>query len=138
MFKYLRNINGSAPNTEIVTFNYYQPEEDDSVFLPGSIVTISAGGIDTIFSHEYPAYLVISVCEKEKTANCIKIIPGMVFEADIASSVSIDSIYVGSCCGIYTDDLARGTHLGASGEENFFQVIDNSNKNKKKATVVVM
>ena len=138
MFKYLRNLNGSNPPTEAITFSVYQPEDDENIIRPGMIVSVIAGEIDTIFIYTAPLYLVVSTSDNGRKANCVKLHTGMVFEADIADSVSESNIYLGSCYGIHTDDLARGTHLGPSGEENVFQVIDKTNVNKKKATVVVM
>ncbi len=138
MFKYLRNINGSTPPTETVTFEVYQLPNEHLDIQPGMIVSITGGIIETIFNYKDPLYLTISSSEDSYEANCIKILPGMVFEADIHSSVSTSDIYTGSYCGIYIDNYGKGTHLKTSDEENVFQVIDASNKSKKKATVVVM
>lgn len=140
MFKYLRNLNHSAPPSELECYPYYCEEgsEDSDVVVPGMIVTLTSGEITTIFSANETKFFVVSVDKKNLTASCVRLFPGMVFEADIEPSVSADDFTNGHCYGIYTDDTAKGTHLSSSTEEPVFQLISISNDKVGKAIAVII
>ena len=139
MFKYLRNINNSNHPSELVTFPFEHNSEGTLDIKPGMIFTLSAGNITMVFVTDSPKFLVVKVSKEDSTATCIRLCPGMVLEADIDTSLALDRVFDGLYSGISIPENSGGTHInGWSDEENIFQVIDSSNKNKRKATVLVI
>ena len=134
MLKYLRNLN-SDKIPEIM----YMPIADGSEAFKGTVVTVDEYGYLINQLSDYKAhYLVVEdkIADDGKVfVKCIRLAPGMVFEADILNDEH-QFMGFGSCVSIATD--SNGAYgLATLSEGSRLEVIDTNDYQKTNKLIVV-
>ena len=140
MFKYLRTLNNSSHPTEVVTYIGYEGDANNNTINAGTIVSIVFDEVSTDYTQSLPMYLALTSKPKHiaKEIKLIRILSGMVLEADIEPDTDISNYPLGSICDALPDNTGKGTYVTNQGIGKF-EVIDNSEVEKKgKVTVVVI
>ncbi len=140
MFKYLRTLNTEFHPT-VVEF-FVSPTEE---YLPDSIekgilCSVNNSYLSCFYSTEKSMYLSISTKEENETqkVKCMRLSPGMVLEADVTEDADKSKLGIGSlaCCGYDGDTKVVGVSTGDG--KKIFEVIDDSNIQNNKVTVVII
>ena len=139
MFKYLRTLNTEFHPT---TVEFVVSQKHDGLcdyVNAGMIVNIENGKIANFFTPDKPMYLALTAKyeDEEKAVKCIRLSSGMVLEADIDISANMGKILNGAlvCVAEHVDSKAEKI---ADGGTPSFEVLDSTNKERNKATVVVL
>ena len=113
MFKYLRTMNSSDNAPEIIKMR----ADDYSSYYEGEVCTVNeVGYLSASLSKSSPKYLVVEdkkAGDRNKEINCIKILNGMLFEADLEPA-SFESMANGRLFPVITDANSHHLFVGSS------------------------
>ena len=139
MFKYLRTLNNSNHPTEISLIHSPARDTAGGSVSAGTIITANNGIMHDMYDRYFPKYLALTskTYQEDKYIECIRITSGMVLEADLDPSVSSSEIQVNTLCDFGLDSYDKGAYLVTNGDP-VLEIIDDSNKNNGKVTVVVI
>ena len=139
MFKYLKTANSEFHPTEIYSFPSPESENESGEVKYGSLVSVTFGEIAQSYTGSTPLYLAISSKKynESKEVRCIRLASGMILEADIDTSMDSSYFFLGAMCDAMEDMTGKGVYLTRDGNANF-EIIDTSNVDKGKVTVIVI
>lgn len=140
MFKYLRNLNNSSHPTEVFSYIGVAYDEFTPPIEVGDLISIICGEVCSNFEPTNPLYLALSSKKEGETKiiKCIRLPSGTVLEGDVKSDLASSEVAPGCLCGAYIDpNRNMGVSITSEGE-HIFEVIDNSNFNAGKISVVVI
>ena len=139
MFKYLKNLHDDSIPSEVYTFLAPAYQDDSPAILVGDIIALTMGEICETINSGDKMYLALTGKSQGETkeVKCIRITSGMVFEADIGDDSEPYSFFVGALCGIHVNEEGKSRALSTNGNAKF-EVLDNSNVNNGKVTVVAL
>ena len=139
MFKYIKTLNNNSHPTEIISVFSGNDNENYYAVKAGSIVSVSYGEILPTYDNTSLKYLTISSKnEREaKYIKCIRLLPGMVLEADTDPNSDAELFFVGALCDAMVDNTEKGAFLTRDGNPNF-EIIDATGAEHGKVKVVVI
>lgn len=139
MFKYLKNLHDDSIPSEVYTYSAPAYYDESPAILVGDIVALTMGEIGETINSGDKFYLALTGKNQGETKDikCIRITSGMVFEADIGDDSEPYSFFVGALCGIHVNEEGKSRALSTNGNAAF-EVLDNSNIDNGKVTVVAL
>ena len=139
MFKYLKTLYSSTHPTETMEFISNYSEENYQGIKRGAIISIEYEEVSPMLNTQLPLYLALNSKNsgEQKMIKCIRILPGMIFEADIDPNAEANNFYIGVTCDVKLDETNQGAYLTRDGDPRF-EVINNSGVTKGKVTVIAI
>ena len=140
MFKYLRTLNTEFHPTVVEFFVSPTNEAIPDSIEKGILCSLNNSYLSCFYSPDKPMYLSLGTKREDETkkVKCMRLSSGMVLEADVTEGADKSQLGIGSlaCLGYDIDTKVVGVSTGDDLKK--FEVIDNSNIENNKVTVVII